>query len=585
MAPIIDFSGFMRAAQKASRAVQVTEEWRRIDALPRRAWTVDDVDATTDQLSALLRQPGAVARLLPAQAIALVEAWQCGGLFAPLPVGSGKTLLSLLLPRFLRAKRPILIVPAALGRKTEHERRRYEQQWQLPGNLRVLSYERFSRESAARELEDYQPDALIFDECHRLKNRNTAAARRVARYLKSHPSTAVAAMSGTITKRSIKDYAHILSWTHKSPPVPMHFTDLEAWSSALDVRLTEKTAPLHPGPLLRWCLPEDRTDGDEHDHARRGYRRRLVSTPGVVALAEQSVSCSLVVSGAQLDAPPVVLDAFAGLRRDWVLPDGSELIDGPAVWRAARQLGLGYYYTWETQPPLEWRERRRDWARLVRALIAEHGNRWGLDTEAQVASAVVRGDLPPREVEPARAVRDAWKAIEPTFRPVTVTRWLSTHAVDYCADWAARERGIVWVENTAFGATLEGRGIPYYGAEGLDARKRLIDHAPAGAALVASRPANATGRNLQQHSRNLWTSPAKSGMVAEQLIGRTHRQGQQADEVTVECLFACVEDYAAIVQARVDAAYQQNTTGQTAKLLACDWLIEEPEGHSDQWRK
>lgn len=579
----MDYDRLATASAKAANAVPASAEWHRIDRLPSRQWLSSEVDAIVSELSARLRQPGSTATLLPAQALSLVEAFTAGGLFAPLPVGSGKTLLSLLLPVFLTAKKPILIVPAALARKTLLERSRYEQQWRLPGNLRILSYERLSRESAARELEDYAPDALIFDECHKLKNPRAAVTRRVSRYLSAHPGVKVAAMSGTITKRSIKDFAHVVAWCLAHSPAPTTFTDLEAWSSALDVRVQEpRTRPAYPGPILRWCLPEDLADGDEHDHGRRGYRRRLVSTPGVVALSEQSVSCSLRVDAEWLDQPACA-EAFTRLRTSWELPDGYELIDGPSVWRAARQIGLGFYYTLRVWPPTEWREKRRAWARLVRTIISEHGNRLHIDTEAQVASAIVTGHLPVSILADARAIRDEWKAIEPTFTPETITEWLSPDALDWADRWLTSERGILWCESVAFGSALADRGWSYYGAEGLDARKRLIDHAPTGRGIVASYAANKAGRNLQHFSANALTQVPKSGMDLEQCLGRTHRQGQLSDEVTARALITCAEDFGAIEQARKDAAYQQAITGQTSKLLACDWCVEDEGRTGSQW--
>ena len=53
-------------------------------------------------------------------------------------------------------------------------------------------------------------------------------------------------------------------------------------------------------------------------------------------------------------------------------------------------------------------------------------------------------------------------------------------------------------------------------------------------AVCASPRAHGTGKNLQQFARNLVANPPSDGATWEQLIGRTHRQGQEADEVTVE---------------------------------------------------
>ena len=161
------------------------------------------------------------------------------------------TLCSLLLPLVLEAKRPILLLPAGLIEKTWHDRKILAEHWKLPTNLQIISYEMLGRVNAAERLMYVEPDLIIADECHRLKGKKAGCTRRVTRFMKEHPQTKFAAMSGTVMKASLKDFAHILTWCLKDgAPVPRTEDEISMWSDALD----EKVNPMarrRPGALLR----------------------------------------------------------------------------------------------------------------------------------------------------------------------------------------------------------------------------------------------------------------------------------------------------------------------------------------------
>lgn len=215
------------------RAVQFTSELGRILALPRRVWSPADAQSLAHDLSQVLGD-GSVS-LRPIQAIALVELAQCRGLFAPIRVGGGKTLVSLLAARMVGAERPLLLVPANLVDKTEREARTLRLHWDVPELVRVMSYEILGRVQAAEALDRYAPDLVFADECHRLKHANRAVTRRVMRYLKAHPEVVFAAASGTITTRSILDYAHLVGRAlGLGSPLPLSRNQREEWSAALD---------------------------------------------------------------------------------------------------------------------------------------------------------------------------------------------------------------------------------------------------------------------------------------------------------------------------------------------------------------
>ena len=550
---------FSQAATQAGIGeVRLNDELRRIERLPRRLWD-SKAEGLANELTEILRTPKGTMSLRPIQAVALCEIGMVGGLFGPLRVGAGKTLISLLAPRVAFAKRPLLLVPAALVGKTRRDEAELRLHWRLPEWLRVISYEWLGRAQAAQALEDYAPDLIIADEVHRLKNPRAAVTRRVRRYMQDEPDTHFVGMSGTITKRSILDFAHILRWSHKpeAAPLPRKYTDLELWADALDERKGQLRRA-DPGALRVLCNEDEEQawPADPRRTARRAFRRRLVETPGVVATKETPIDASIVMRGVEPPKSRDVDAAFARLRYQWETPDGWPIADGLAMNRHAREIALGFYYVWDPRPPALWLEARRVWAAFVRRTLRYSKT---LDSELQVRR--VHADAP-------ECVD--WLAVRKTFEPRTVAQWLDGSVAEYCADWAHANGGIVWCEHTCFGELLHSLGVPYYGRKGETCDGQPIEAHKPGRGLAASIASNATGRNLQAWSRNLIASAPANGLQWEQLIGRTHRDGQQADEVTFDVLTACAEHVGAFWQAVRDSEFVYDSTGSPQKLLVAD---------------
>jgi hypothetical protein len=501
-------------------------------------------------MTAALRTPAGSWTLRPVQAVALAEIAQGPGALLPIRVGGGKTLISLLAGTVCRAKRPLLLLPAHLREKTLREYDELREHWRLPAFVRIESYQQLSTVASASMLEEYEPDLIIADEAHYLKNTKAACTRRMRRYIEAHEGRVkFVAMSGTITKRSIADFAHLALWAlHTSSPAPTHYRAIEEWSLALDAKVPDGRR-LELGALERLGR----------------YRDRLVQTPGVVATQEPPLAIPLIIRGELVEAPPECERALAHLRATWETPDGHPIVDGIAAWRHAQELALGFFYRWNPRPPAWWLIARKAWVGTCREILRT--NRRNLDTEYQTVLAVQSGYYPT-----ARPVLDAWLAARDKFEPNTEPVWLSDHAVNRIAAWMAEGPGIVWTAHRALGQRF---GSLYYGPEGLNPAGRPIEKHPKGAPLVASVAANGTGRNLQAWSRNLIASAPPSGSTWEQLLGRTHREGQQAREVTADVLFGCVEALEGFWRAVQDAAYAEEVTGQSQKLTHA--VIDVPE--------
>lgn len=231
------------------RAVARSADFARIVNLPTKE--ILDGETLAREMTQALRTPGGTMSLRPVQALALYEMMNCGGAFCPMGVGTGKTLVFLLAPIVLDLERPIGLLPASLKEKTERERRHYAEHFKVDRTMQLYSYEMLGRESSANWLSNMRPDGLITDESHRLKNPKAACTRRVARWMRENPETKFVAMSGTMIKDSLRNFAHLLRWSlgAENAPIPQTEGELDEWADALD----ERVPPLQrmkPGALL-----------------------------------------------------------------------------------------------------------------------------------------------------------------------------------------------------------------------------------------------------------------------------------------------------------------------------------------------
>lgn len=583
--------------------VQVCAEFKRIDALPRRVAAVDA--HTVERVSAMMLRPGAVGALRPIQVQALLECLQSGGMLGPIRVGAGKTLISFLAPTICGAQRPVLLVPAKLREKTIHEYVEAARTWRVHPRLTVDSYQMQSRADHAARMLDHAPDMLILDECHALKSPLPAVTRRITRYVErgcsahedKDPRCAecvarvirVVPLSGTLIRADIRDAAHLAAWAlGAGSPFPRTWTALETWGAAMDQKRDPGEHAADAGVLLRWAK------GDTVSDVREGFRDRVRQTPGVIATTDAGPEIPLVLERWSPASSPEIDRAVEQLAATWQLPDGRDIEDPLRQTDALNTLALGFWYRWRVEPPKRWLHTRRLWAWFVRQTIA--ARRYQLDSVEQVARACRDGAIPvptiaelleereercdhrgiwwtksdkpvPWDVDPTAPIATAWRDVAPTFEPESEARWFDDSVAQQAARWAQETGGIVWTQFGPFGRRLDDLGVPYYGAGGLRAGV-MIERASG--PVAASVAANSEGRNLQsQWSRSLVTSVRggrQSAAGLEQLIARTHRDGQTSESVRVA--FMLVHEHQSVAFASVlnGARYLEQTTGQPQKL-------------------
>jgi hypothetical protein len=559
-------SYFASAFQSMSRPVPHGPEVTRIAALPFRTlaepqggwedkWRLAGCDNAECPYHRGLR---------PTQRTALYEAQRAGGLFAPMGVGTGKTLTSLLLPTVLGAQRTVLLIPPSLRAKTKADYAHLREHWVLPSPeaLTIVAYSELSVAKGTDLLERLAPDLIVADEAHCLKDPKAARTKRFLRYFKAHPDTRFCALSGTMTSRSLRDWAHLSRLALRTgSPAPRDWRTLDSWAWALD-DLKEPFENSPPGALAVFC--------PHGEPVREGYRRRVLGTPGVVATATTDCDASLVIQERRVKVPPSVREALDQLRTTWQRPDGEEFNSALEAYRYARQLASGLYLRWTEKPPQAWLEARQAWHREVRTFLSRRSTP-GLDSPALYEAAVKAGRLPSTSYGP-------WKALEAEFSPETEDVWLSGFLVEDAVRWLAGTPGIVWTESPAFGQRLaKATGLRYYGA-GAKASAAILEADP-GESFVASVQAHGTGKHLAAWSRGLVVTANPKGEVWQQLLGRMHRQGQKADEVVFDVYLHTPELRAAFAEARKNSEFQGSAFGEPQRLEAATVLLSPTASH------
>lgn len=576
-------SVYAKIAQ-AKGAVTNSVEFQRIAALPRRKVIYetlyerdaegnivykDDAPvvlaAAVPDLTPIFQKPGGTMKLRREQSAALLEAARANGLFAALAVGVGKSLIALLLTEALDSKRAVLLIPPALKRQVLREIDEiYAKHFILPlDRLEIVTYHELSQAKTADVLDRIKPDLIIADEAHNLRHLDSARTKRFRRFMDANAACRFCGLSGTMTSRSLVEYAHLIEYAlRKGSPVPKNYRELKDWAGAIDVKPEYE---MLPGVLMQFC--------EEGETVREGFRRRLTDTRGVVASDTNAVGASLIVRRRNLVVPLQVQRTLAEVRKSWSI-SGDEFADVLTYARVLRQVASGFHYKWAWpggEPDYEWLEARGNWHKAVREKLKRSIK--GMDSPlllAQAAERALKGKTGANVWVCSEWA--AWKAVKDRPVPPIETVWLDDFLVaDAIAlARAADEPTIIWYEHRALGDRFEELGIPTYG-QGTDAStvKEPI--------IACSIRVQGTGKNLQHYSNNVITTLPPSGSTVEQLLGRTHRQGQLADVVTASWYGHTDETRSAMVSVIADAQYVEQSTGAQQKILYATRLEPEPE--------
>ena len=549
-----------------------SQEADRILALPWRESTAPD------DWSKWLRTPKGIQSLRPIQNRMLQAAVNARGLLAFAACGEGKTLASLLLPVVLRAERPLLLIPANLREQNAADQEEYAQNWKVKP-VPVLSYEQLSSPRSLNKLKELKPDLIIADEAHYLRGRDSARSKRLGRYLIENASCRFAALSGTLMNRSLEDWSHLSDWALAGgAPIPRIPQVLDPWLRVLE------THDAYGSDYRLLNKIKEQCDARSYDEA---VGERIRRTEGVVVTYTQQVGASLRLIKRTLQIPEALRMTLEHAAHDIVSATQEMLdeetlnrvFDSSDLWtpedafaiRVWAQLVCGFFYIWdwEGEPDTDWVFARRGWGRACR-WAREH---LGEDSDALFAEKIEAGEI---KDDYCVSAWETWKEHKHKDAPRTETVWVSDYLVDDVCAWFRdqKEPPIIWCGTRALAERISQRlSIPYYGAGKKDSQ-RLVAESKKAHPCVASIKAHATGKNLQRWSNQIVVHPLSSPNTWEQLLARTHRPGQLADEVTVtvygQNLFG-----KALRRAKNDAQRVKEITGLDQRLTFCSFTVDE----------
>lgn len=579
-------------------------------------------------------------RLFDVQAESVNAFRELGGLFAPIGVGWGKTLicwmasniafteqgrqkiLHLVPPRlvhqlvtrdirFARGHVPInfpIHVVAGLGPKA----RRGLCQSGKKGSY-IFPYSLLSQKDMHELIEMIDPDLIICDEAHMLANKGSARTRRLLKYI-SHRQPAGVCLSGTITSKSIKEYHHLIQWCLGSfSPLPQSVGMAEEWASVIDADATKEsenvtTASAPMAPLVDWArrmFPAEEFKIDVPGF-RKAYKMRLNYSKGVVCSGDSEIGTSLMINNEkvieydQCEGWQELEGLMSMVADDYITPNGDEIEHAIHTWKWLYELSAGFYneLTWPTPEVLSDRRRidpaaaedvieRSQYHHNLGQVYAKLLKDWlptapqGVDTPLTAGQYMAQHGTECTNTIPPQ-VYQAWLEwkhadfegrIDRDGRAVRVCPFKVDPAVDQAMGWQEHgQGGLIWVHHKEMGRwiheALAQKGVySELGPSDEIVENEIYNNR----VMILSLSRYSDGKNLQHFQNQRVVQWPRQAKKAEQFLGRCHRNGQKADELTVTTSNTLEFDYMTFAACLNDALYIHQTTGVRQKLIYSDY--------------
>lgn len=580
-----------------------------------------------------------------AEAVAAFELYN--GLFAPIGVGWGKTLIGLmvankaymsgtrkivllipseLLPQLVntdipwaRVRVPISYPIHVIGGKDMRTRRALCKS-QRKG-LYIVPYSLLSTQDSVDNLNEIKPDLVICDEGHNLKNRKAARTNRLFNMIEGRKPAGVC-MSGTVTQKTIKDYYHLAKWClNRHCPLPLSTHLANDWAVVLDSAAMQggnqwvsetNAGPLRP--LIDWARARFPSGGPFDESVagfRKAYEVRFRTAPGVVSSGDSDIGTSLVMC----NRPVTVNESYPGYKKleelgkqvteQWITPNGDEIEHSIHLWKWLNEIyGAGFYNELKWPEPDALASRKsiglaeatdileaskehhnygQIYAKCLRGWIDKKAKP-GMDTPFLIGSEMSRNKHENVGAELYGHWQD-WKDLDFDGRPdrdgkaIRVCDFKIQAAVTWASQYAATEKGcIIWYYHQAIGLWLKEeleRRLPandiLHCPAGNASNSAIIDKKHGNKIVLASITAHGTGKNLQHFEHQYFMQWMRQAHISEQAIGRTHRNGQMADELRVFTNITSLFDQLNFAACLNDALYIQQTTGTRQKIIYCDY--------------
>lgn len=501
------------------------------------------------------------AKLRGPQGKSLETVSKFGGGFGSIGVGHGKTIIALLAGTAAGASNPVVFVPPALVNQMNKDMQLWSNEFRFIKPT-IVSYGILSTRTDL--IDELNPDMIIADEAHYLRNVKSTRTDRFLRYMKENPTCGLLVLSGTITSKSLLDYSHLLVASLRDrAPIPLSRYELERWAACIDPDGEPTRSDINRlGYLVLWSKQVNLTLNTKST-IRAAFKERLTTTPGVISTTSGSCDSSLYMVSHVPEHSSSVKKAIKQLTNAWTLPNNEPIADASAKSRVYKNLSLGFYYEWDwgsSGVDLEWLEAKRNLNRLI-GRVLKYSSREGRDSPKLVMewSRSGKGN---KELQEAVAL---WDQIKDRANPIPKPIWICKEKIDYLVDWAkSNKKCIVWYTSKALETELSNRGLKIYGAG---------SESPQGDTCAASIAVHGKGKNLQAYDLSFIAEPPANGATFEQLLGRTHRAGQESDSVW----WHYFNFGNSVAKAKSHSEYIEETQGIVQKLNIATFLTT-PKG-------
>ncbi len=609
------------------------EEMNRIINLPRVPEVPDDVQ---QQMSDLLLLSSSNWKLLNKTQVAAMLAYlMYDGLLGAVGVGWGKTFISFKIAdlAYEKGKRKILLlVPANCVVKTVHEipELMEETSLNLPihivggatkakrakiikedKGLFIMSYAQLSLKDTSEMIKAISPEIIIADECHKLAKVDSSCTMRVDRYMSEFPDTEFCGMSGTLTNKTLYDYAHMSRWANgKNSPLPDSGHELDQWCDMLASTFSEHVMGATFSPLINWAkanYPKEKFLSNEVASLRRAYKYRFNTAPGNVSSGDAKVNVSLMIQNNEISNPNQytgygeLLQHMQNIEDYMMNPAGEEIEYALHKFKYMYELTSGFFLElyWQNEDVVAKQlkiseseayhrlERSKEhleacqlyWAQQ-RKWLEEHAQE-GLDMPSLLEDAMLEHKA--RYVGNELYTKFAYmkskefeERIDRAERSHRVCDYKIQEAVKFYKPLNKLNKGcLFWVHHHEMGRWLcdafREADIPYIYADAtkkgeLQILNKNNRHLP----VIASTASHGTGKNLQHFSENYFMQFSRSATTMEQAIGRTHRQGQKADQLIMNTNFTTEFDHEMFAATIADSLYIAQTQNRQ-KLIYADY--------------
>jgi hypothetical protein len=558
-------------------------------------------------------------RLHPEQAAGIQAFDRERGFFGPIGVGRGKTLLCLMMAAHAYAqgvKKIMLHIPAqavyqlmardlswartkipfsvpifGMGGKPMKTRRAIAASGR-PG-LYILPFSLLSGEDSEDLLSDISPEFFIVDEAHNVANADAVRTQRLRRYFDEHQPM-LAAVSGTITSKSVMDYHHLIRIALKaSSPLPSSPGMAGSWGQVIDANVGDYVPPGQTGPIRKLVTWHEKNFPEEPLPAgvagfRAAYMKRLHTCPGVVASGDKLLGISLTMRNTPARPSSQRLKELAErVAEQLITPNGDPLESQLETHKWLTELTAGFYNELLWPKPDVLARRRKipeaEASRLIEAARTHHDalKEYHYELSVFLREAYSKGMDSPLLVANNMALHGpknvyaevyrTWKRArdlkqdgmpERDARAVRVDDYKIQHAVDWAAK-RGRNGGVIWVYHKEVGAWLSER-LPdavYCPAGGANNAK-VVSPDNKGKIVIASMRAHGESKDGLQHifQDQLILQWERSARRSEQLLGRIHRNGQPADHVIADCVHTNGFDVQNFASCLNDALYIHQTS-------------------------